>query len=96
MEVEASGGEDGVDFVALEMVKVVAAQTVLGFDVADDGFDGGAAFHFAFNGFRDALGLARDPDFELVWIVVAFVAFVDMASVETDADCAGAILDASP
>lgn len=49
LEVKASDGEDGVDFVAGEVVKVVVAQTVLGFDVAD---------HFAFDGPCDASGLS--------------------------------------
>ena len=41
------GGEDGVDAVAVASLEVVAAQAVLGLEMADDWLDGSAALHFA-------------------------------------------------
>ena len=46
-EVVAGGGEDGVDGVARAEPEIVAAHAVLGFEMADDGLDGGAAAQFA-------------------------------------------------
>jgi hypothetical protein len=42
-EVVAGGGEDGVGGVAPTVPEIVAAHAVLGFEMADDGFDGGPA-----------------------------------------------------
>ena len=39
--------EDGVDAVAVAALEVVAAQAVLGLEMADDWLDGRAALHFA-------------------------------------------------
>ena len=42
-EVEADGGEEGVDGATGLPGESVEAEAVVGFEVADDGFDGGAA-----------------------------------------------------
>lgn len=42
-EVVAGGGEDGVGGVAVAEPEIVAAHAVLGFEMADDGLDGGSA-----------------------------------------------------
>jgi hypothetical protein len=65
-EVVAGGGEDGVGSVAPTVPEIVAAHTVLGFEMADDGFDGGPAAQFALDSGRDASLLAGDEDPELV------------------------------
>ena len=46
-EVVAGGGEDGVDGIAATVGEIVAAHAVLGFEMADDGLDGGPAAQFA-------------------------------------------------
>jgi len=84
VEVEADGGKKDVDAIALAVVQVIAAHTVLVFDVADNGFDSGSSFHLAFDGGGNTASLPCDPDFELVLITMPFVAFVDMASIKTD------------
>ncbi len=43
-QVESGGAQGGVDGVAGLALVVVAVHTVVGFEVADDGFDGRAAF----------------------------------------------------
>ncbi len=43
MEVEADGSEECVDPAAGVGFEVIAAHAVLGFEMADDGLDGGAA-----------------------------------------------------
>ena len=48
MEVEADGGQDGVDTVARAVMQVIAAHAVLVFDVADYGFDRSSTLHLAF------------------------------------------------
>ena len=42
-EVVAGGGEDGVGCVAATEPEIIAAHAVLGFEMADDGLDGGSA-----------------------------------------------------
>ena len=58
---------------------------MLGLDVADDGLDGGPASHLAADGLGDPAHLARDPDPELVRVVVAAVALVDVDAPNLDA-----------
>ena len=53
--------------------------------MADDGLDGGAALHLAPDGGGDAADLAADPDPELVRMVVAAIALVDMDAAGLDA-----------
>jgi len=65
-EVVASGGEDGVAGVALPVPEIVAAHTVLGLEMADDGLDGGSAAQFALDPGRYPALLAGDEDPELV------------------------------
>ncbi len=51
---------------------------MLGLDVADHRLDGGPALHLAADGLGHPAHLARDPDTELVRMVVTPIAFVDM------------------
>ena len=48
-EVVADGGEDGIGGVALAVPEVIAAHAMLGFEMADDRFDGGAPAQLAFD-----------------------------------------------
>lgn len=80
----SGGGEDGVGVIAVASLEIVAVHAVLGLDMADDGFDGGAALHLAFDGRGCAAHLAGDPDPEFVRMVVAAIAAVDMAAFDLD------------
>ena len=73
-EVVSGGGEDGVDAVAVASLEIIAAEAVLGLEMADDRLDGGAAFHLAADRLGDTANLAADPDPELVRMVVAAIA----------------------
>ena len=84
-EVVAGGGEDGVGAIALGSLEIITPQAVLGLEMADDGLDGGAALHLAANGGGDPADLARDPDPELVRVIVAPVSLVDMNAPGLDA-----------
>jgi len=53
--------------------------------VADDGLDRGSPPHLAADGGGDAAHLAADPDAELVWVVVAAIALVDVDAPGLDA-----------
>ncbi len=64
--------------VAIAALEVIAAHTVLGLEVADDRLDRGAALHLAADRTGDATDLAGDPDPELVRMVVAAIAAIDM------------------
>ena len=46
-EVVAGGGEDGIVGIAVSEPEIIAAHAVLGFEMADDGLDGGPAAQFA-------------------------------------------------
>src|SRR4051794_1784169 len=58
---------------------------MLGLEMADDRLDGGSALHLAANGLGDAADLAADPDPELVRVVVAAIAPVDVNAAGLDA-----------
>ena len=77
-EVVAGGGEDGVGGVAPTVPEIVAAHSVLGFEMADDGLDSGPAAQFTFDSGCHPSLLARDEDPELVIrrCVVAAVSLV--------------------
>ena len=68
-EIEADGGEEGVDGTPLLAGESVEAQAMIGFEVADDGFDGGAsAFEWKefvwYGSFAvEAVDLGRECDF---------------------------------
>ena len=51
LEVHGGGAEDGVDGVADGSFEPVTFEPVFGLEVADGGFDGGAAFHPTPEGF---------------------------------------------
>ena len=74
MEVEADGGQDGVDAVSRAVMQVIAAHAVLVFDMADNRFDRCPAFHLAFHRRGDAVLLPCDPDLELVLVTMPLVA----------------------
>lgn len=80
-EVEADGGEDRVGAVAVATSEMIAAHTVLGLQVADDGLDGGATSHLAADRFGHPSELARDEAPEAVGVVVAATAAVDMDAI---------------
>ncbi len=75
-EVVTGCGEDGVDGVALRVGEEVPAHAVVFLAMADDGFDGGAAFELPFDGVGDAAFLALGVDLKFVVFrgVVALVA----------------------
>jgi hypothetical protein len=65
-EVVADRGEYGVVEVALAVGKIVAAHSVIFFEMADDGLDGGAASHLSFDLWGHPSLLLGCIDFELV------------------------------
>jgi hypothetical protein len=75
-EVVASGGEHGVDAVAMPAVEMVAAHPVVVLEMAGHGLDGGAPPHLAADGLGNPADLAADPDLEPIGIVVAAIALV--------------------
>lgn len=83
-EVVAGGGEHGVSAVAVAAFEIIAIHAVLGLDVADDGFDGGASLHLAFDGGGGIADPAGDPDLESVGMIVAAIALVDMDALGRD------------
>ncbi len=52
-EVVPDGGEDGVCGITGPMCEVMAAHTVFGLDVSDDGLDGGAPRQLTFDSLGD-------------------------------------------
>src|SRR5438445_13001230 len=83
-EVVAGGGERGIAAVAVAPLEVIAAHAVLGLGVADDRLDRGAPLHLAADRFGDPANLAADPDGELLFVIVAAVALVDMDAAGLD------------
>jgi hypothetical protein len=83
-EVVAGSGKHGVAAVAAMSFEVIAAHPVLGLDIPNDRLDRGAAPHLAADRGSDAAHLATDPDAELLRMVVAARAFVDMDAVSPD------------
>ncbi len=77
-EVVAGCGEDGVGAIALATLEIVAVHAVIDLDMADHRLNGGPSLHLAANGGGDTADLARDPDAELLRMVMAAVALVDM------------------
>ena len=63
---------------------MVAAHAVLGLQVADDRFNGGAALHLAADRGGDPASLAGDPNPELPRVVMAAIALVDMDAAGLD------------
>jgi hypothetical protein len=54
-------------------------------EVTDHRLDRGAALHLPADGLGDAPDLARGPDFEAVWIIMAAITLVDMDALDLDA-----------
>ena len=65
-EVVSHGGEDGIDGISFGVCEVVPVHSVLIFHMPDHGFDGGAAFHDAFDCWCDPPFLPCGIDFERV------------------------------
>ncbi|MFK4495890.1 hypothetical protein ABIF86_000181 [Bradyrhizobium japonicum] len=64
----------------------------LGFEVSDDGLNGGAAAQLALDGAEDAALLAGDEDAAGILRVVAAVALVDIGPLDrTAGECLGAV-----
>jgi hypothetical protein len=78
-EVVADGGEYGVDGVASAMGKVIAAHAVLGLEMTDHRFDGGASFHVALD-LRGDAALRKPP----AWLSITHIS--GQAEFETDLD----------
>jgi hypothetical protein len=57
---------------------------VFGLDAPNDRLDGGAAAHLAADRGGDAAYLTTDPDAELLGVVVAAIAFVDVDAAGLD------------
>src|SRR5262249_13441174 len=68
-------GEHGIAAVTVVSFEVIAIHSMLGLHVANDRLDRSAATHLAANRGGD---LAADPDAELLGVVVAVIAFVDV------------------
>jgi len=83
-EVVAGSGEHGVDAVAVAALEMVTAHSVVVFEMADHGLNGGATPHLAADGFGDTAHLAADPDLEPVGIVVAAIALVAVDAARCD------------
>lgn len=65
-----------------------------GFEVSDDGLDGGAAAQLALGGADDAALLAGDEEAAGILRVVAAVALVDISSLNrTAGECLGTVKD---
>ena len=77
-EVVAGGSEHSVAAITVASFEVIAAHPVLGLEVPNDRLDRGAAAHLAADRRDDAAYLAADPDAELLSVVVAAIAFVDV------------------
>lgn len=84
-EVEADGGEDGVDAVAVASFEEIASHAAIGLEMADNGLHCGAALHLSFDGGGGSSDLAGNPDAELVRLVMAAIASVDMDAADLDA-----------
>lgn len=64
----------------------------IGFQVSDDGFDGGATEQLALNDTEDAALLARDEDPAEILCVVAAASLVDIGPLDRAAgECLGAV-----
>src|SRR4030095_13662857 len=85
-EVVAGRGEHGVGTIALTPLEIVSIHAVFGLYVADDRLDGRSSFHLAPDGRGDPSRLAADPDPELVRVVMAAIALVDVDTVRLDAE----------
>src|SRR3546814_17052945 len=88
-EVVADGGEDGIDGIAGGMGEVIAIHPVVGFEMTDDGLDGGSSVELALDGLGDASLLSCCVDLELVAIggVVIAIAGIGDAAGEPGAEC---------
>ncbi len=66
MEVVSCGCQDRVYGIAVGVGEVVSGHSVFVFDMANDRFDGGAAFHLSFDVWGHSALLAGGKDLELV------------------------------
>ena len=88
MEVITDGGEHGVDGIAGAVSEMIAAHAVLGLEMADHRFDGGAPLEFAFDLGRDAalLTCGKNPKLIIGRRVVAAIASIGDGAIESIAD----------
>ena len=70
----ADAGEDGVDSITFDAEQEVSAEMAIGFHVADDWLDGGAAAQLAADGGGDAALLAADENAGPIGVVAAIAA----------------------
>ena len=70
----ADAGEDGVDGITCDAEQEVSAEMAIGFHVADDWLDSGAAAQLAADGGGDAALLAADENAGPIGIVAAIAA----------------------
>ncbi len=73
-----AAGQDRVAAVAVAALEIIAAHAVFGLGVADDRLDGGTALHLAPDQSGHSADLAGDPDPELLLVIVAAIALVDV------------------
>lgn len=85
-EVVSGGGEDGVDAVALSALEVVSVHSVLLFEVAYDGLDGGSPPEFSLDLSVDAAPLAGAKDAQGFWRIMADITLVDISALRFGAD----------
>ena len=83
MEVITGGGQHGVNGIASMVCKIIAAHAVLGPGVPDDWLDRGAALHLAADRAGRPADLAGDPDPELLLVIMAAIALVDVGCGES-------------
>src|SRR2546427_11087368 len=77
-EVVAGGGQDRIAAVAVAALEIIAPHAVFGLGVADDRLDRGAALHLAADRSGHPAHLAGDPHPELLLVIVAAIALVDV------------------
>jgi hypothetical protein len=73
-KIVADAGEDGVDSITFDAEQEVSTEMAIGFHVADDRLDGGAAAQLAADGGGDAALLAADENAGPIGIVAAIAA----------------------
>ena len=80
----AGSGEHGIASVAVASFEVIASHPVFGLHMPNDRLNRGTTTHLAADWRGDVLHLAADPDAELLGMVVAAIAFVDVDAAGLD------------
>ena len=84
IQVIAGRGEHGIASVAVASFEVIASHPVFGLHMPNDLLNRGTTTHLAADWRGDVLHLAADPDAELLGMVVAAIAFVDVDAAGLD------------